>query len=205
MEISREQLNARRPELDEYGNAVLERMNKSHNELYLWGVSHVPLADKKHIVDIGCGGGKNIKNLSELLPKADFLGIDISEASVRKTLEVNSENVKSGRVKAKVGSAEKLPVGKPCFDLATAFETVYYWENIVACFENVRKTLKDGGAFLVCNEDKDTSRISEVASALGMNLYTAKDLKHLLEAAGFKNVEAFEHYNSRWVCAIGYK
>ncbi len=201
--VGREQMNARRPEQDEFGNAVLERMNKSHNGLYLWGVAQASRLEQcRDILDIGCGGGKNIANLLEMTT-AKLYGIDYSKASVAKTLEINSEAAKIGRVEAIYGSAEELPYHDCSFDLITAFETVYYWKSIGDCFKKIHSLLRPGGEFLVCNEDRDTVRIAEVAEALEMTLYTAEELEALLESAGFCEIRTESHENGRWVYAIG--
>lgn len=202
--VGREQMNARRPEQDEFGNAVLERMNKSHNTLYLWGAEQVHPESCRDILDIGCGGGKNIANLLSMTG-AKLYGIDYSRASVEKTLEVNREAAENGRVEAIYGSAEALPYPPDSFDLVTAFETVYYWKGIEACFKKVYEILRSGGEFLVCNEDRDTKRIAEVAEALEMTLYTADELEALLKGAGFTDIRTISHENGRWVSAVGKK
>ena len=85
-------LNARKPAMDEYGFAVLERMNKSHYELTQWGLDHVDKDKAETILDVGCGGGMTVKRLADST-NAIVFGVDVSEASVAKTVELNAENV----------------------------------------------------------------------------------------------------------------
>ena len=204
--IDRTLRNACRPEYDEYGFAVLERMNNSHYDLTKWGLSHVVPESADTILDIGCGGGRTINGMIER-SNAVVYGIDISEASVAKTKELNEQYIASGRAFAVVGDAGKLPFDPESFDLVTAFETTYYWPDIVDCFKGVLNVLRPGGVFLVCNEDKDKSRpiVAESADELGMTLYTSTELASLFNAAGFKNVRVFDHENGNWVCAVGEK
>ena len=204
--IDRTLLNACKPMQDEYGNAVLERMNLSHYELTQWGLSHVVPETARDILDVGCGGGRTINGLLNRT-EAKVYGADFSAASVAKSKEVNAAFVASGRAEIIIASAEDLPFAANSFDLVTAFETVYYWPRIVECFKGVLKVLRQGGEFLVCNEDKDRSRpvVAEAADALGMTLYTARELQELLMQAGFDDVRAFEHGNGNWICAVGKK
>ena len=203
--IDKVQRNARRPESDEYGMQMLTRMNERHQTLALWGFSHIDLENAKAVLDVGCGGGRNIKNIMEMAKGAKVFGIDYSEMSVRTSIENNKYAVASGRVSVINGTAEDLPYDENSFNAVTAFETVYYWNDIEKCFESIRKCLKDGGQFLVCNEDCDTKGIEETSKELKMNLYTADDLKKIMENAGFSKAEAFSHENGRWVCAVGTK
>ncbi|MBO4452814.1 MAG: class I SAM-dependent methyltransferase [Clostridia bacterium] len=204
--LDRVTLNARKPEQDEYGNAVLERMNESHYELTQWGLSHVDPKAAADILDIGCGGGRTINGFLTNTD-AKVCGIDFSDASVAKTIELNKAFVEAGRASITKGTAESLPYPENSFDLVTAFETVYYWVEPTECFKKVLSTLREKGEFLVCNEDKDRSRpvVAQFADALGMTLYSAEELGGFMKAAGFTEVRTYEHENGLWVCAVGKK
>ncbi len=198
-------MNARKPKDDEYGNAMLSRMNDRHRALYKWGLEHVSLDEAKQILDIGYGGGQHIHNLCRLAPDAHICGIDYSDASYRKCAEVNSEFIREGRVEICMGSAENLPYQADTFNLVTAFETVYYWPNVVECFRNVHRVLADRGAFLICNEDSRLEGNENIAEALQMEFYSDSRLKELLQQAGFSTVHTYCNPNGKWVCAVGRK
>ena len=204
--LDRTTLNAANPQPDEYGFAVLERMNSSHYCLTRWGLSFVAPESAGAILDIGCGGGMTLRNFA-LETEAELCGADVSEASLKKTAELNAEYIKSGRLHLVKAGAEALPFEKGSFGLVTAFETVYYWRDPVKCFAGVRDILREGGEFLICNEDRDRSRpvVAEYADALGMTLYTAEELESMLREAGFGDVRACTHENGLWVCAVGRK
>ena len=198
-------MNARTPGEDEFGTAMLNRMNDRHRSLYKWGLEHVSVEDTRRILDIGYGGGQNIHNLCRLAPEAKISGLDYSRASYRKCAEVNAEAIREGKVEIQIGSAEELPYGKNTFDLVTAFETVYYWPNITRCFRNVCDVLKDKGAFLICNEDSRLEGNEEIADALTMEFYDTEALEKLLKQAGFRTVHTYTNPNGKWVCAVGRK
>ena len=204
--LDRTTLNAGNPQKDEYGFAVLERMNRSHYGLTRWGLSFTAPERAKSILDVGCGGGMTLHNFA-LETDALLCGADVSEASLEKTAELNAEYISSGRLKLFRSGAESLPFPEGSFDLVTAFETVYYWRDPVKCFAGVRSILREEGEFLICNEDRDYSRpvITEYAEALGMKLYTAEQLGVMLREAGFGDVREYTHENGLWVCAVGVK
>ena len=198
-------LNARKPRDDASGRAMLARMNEHHKALHKWALEHVSLDRAERILDIGCGGGENLHNLSAMLPHARLWGLDYSEASIRRCREVNLEAVEAGRLRLQQGSVEALPYEKNSFDLVTAFETVYYWPDIERSFRRVLDTLDDRGAFLICNEDSRREGNEAVAEALDMQFYTAEELGALLHRAGFRTVHTYSHEHSSWVCAVGRK
>ena len=195
--------NARRPKEDEYGNAMLERMNLRHQELSRWGFSHLSVKGCKAALDIGCGGGKNLETMLKAEPGTRVCGIDYSMASVKKSIEVNQEAVRDGRAEITLGSVEKLPYEKESFSIATAFETVYYWPELEACFREVLRVLTPGGRFLICNEDSSLKGNEEIGEFLHMTFYTAEDLERLLLSAGFQNVKGHTHPNGKWICVVG--
>ncbi len=197
--------NARKPREDQYGNAMLERMNEHHKQLHGWALDHVSLSDKTAILDIGFGGGQNLRNLMGLAKNARCYGIDYSPASFKKCQQVNQEAVDSGRLSLTVGSADALPYENDSFDLITAFETIYYWPNISQCFAGVHRVLKDGGTFLICNEDSRLQGNETIAQALSMEFYDQNALETLLRQAGFSEVHTELHENGQWVCAVAVK
>ena len=198
-------MNARKPRDDSYGHAMLNRMNDRHRELYKWGLEHVSLDTAEKILDIGYGGGQNIKNMRKIAPNARFWGIDYSPASYKKCSEVNHDGIQEGTVNVEIGSVEHLPYEKDFFSLVTAFETVYYWPNIDQCLRNVYEVLEEKGAFLICNEDCTLEGHEDIADALDMRFFDTEELEAMLRNAGFRTVHTYRHGNGSWVCAVGRK
>ena len=113
-----------------------------------WGLSFVKVAEDADVLDVGCGGGANIARHLNRCPRGKVTGIDYSPVSVKKSREVNAAAIAAGRCKVVEGSADALPFEDVCFDLVTAFETVYFWPSIEECFCGVRRVLKEGGRFV---------------------------------------------------------
>ena len=188
------------------GKLMVAMMNLGHRALSEWGLRFLKLAPDAAALDCGCGGGANLKRLLRRCPRGRVSGIDYSEVSVRKSRALNRRATEDGRCEVLQASVAKLPFEDARFDAVTAFETVYFWPGLQESFREVRRVLKPGGAFLICNECggdvKSDERWTEKID--GMTIYTAAQLKAELERAGFRGVQM--HRNRRgWLCAVGRK
>ena len=209
-------INARKPEGEE-GEKILERMNKSHESLAQWGVSHLQINSNDIILDIGCGGGRNVKRFAQMAEKGKVYGLDYSEVSVEKSEELNEDEIKKGHVEIAQGSVSDLPYDDETFDLVTCFETVYFWPDFLNDLKEVNRVLKKDGSIFICNEaggsKEDEKLMSEHIDLLEMTLYTPEVLGDCLLQAGFKEVltftkeknEKITHKDTDWVCAIARK
>ena len=174
----------------EHGFKLLNRMNGGHHEeLALWGLSFLPIAEDDTILDIGCGGGANIERLLSRAPQGHVTGVDYSPMSVQASSEHNAKAIEANRCRVLEGNASDLPLPDSAFDVATAFETTYYWD-LPTAFPEVRRVLKPGGLFLVCNEDDgcDPERLELAKKITGMTMHTPDFLENALTEAGFEIV-----------------
>ena len=183
------------------GKVMVSMMNLGHSALADWGLQFVSPARDAAVLDCGCGGGANIRTLLKMCPEGQVKGIDYSEVSVEKARSVNREAIAAGRCAVLQASVMELPFADAAFDLVTAFETVYFWPDLLQSFREAARVLKPGGAFFICNEcsgdtdkdDKWTERIE------GMTIYRDVQLQAVLEQAGFTGVEV--HKNEKgWLC-----
>lgn len=208
--------NARKPK-GKFGEQILDRMNKSHESLAQWGVSHLQINPADIILDIGCGGGKNVKRFAEIVSEGKVYGLDYSEVSVSKSKELNKEEMQNGKVEIIQGSVSQLPYDDETFDLVTCFETVYFWPDFIEDLKEVRRVLKNNGSIFICNEAggaaEDKELMAEHIDLLKMTLYDDEELGDSLLSAGFSEVLTFKkekteklsHKDTDWVCAIARK
>ena len=84
-----------------------------------------------------------------------------SELSVAKARDYNRDMIAAGRCDVQQGDASDLAFPDASFDLATAFETVYFWPGLEKCFKQVFRVLRPGGVFMICNESDGTDPASK--------------------------------------------
>lgn len=178
-----------------WGRMILRGMNYFHASLANRGMKQVEWKPGWNVLDIGCGGGANLKRLLNLCPRGNIYGIDLSEESVAFAKRYNARYLDK-RCFIQQGNVCSLPYENEFFDVATAFETVYFWSPVKTALAEVARVLKKGGCFLISLEASGpkagemwTKRIT------GMVVYTADDLKRLLTEAGFSSVETIHRKN----------
>ncbi len=158
------------------------------------------------MLDCGCGGGANIKKLLKLCPNGFVKGIDYSPVSVAKANKVNRGAVSIHRCVVLQGNVADMIFASEWFDAVTAFETVYFWPNLLQSFKEIYRVLKSGGTFLICNESNgDTDKDEKWTKIIGgMTIYKDAELKTYLEQAGFHDVQI--HKNEKgWLCILAQK
>lgn len=189
------------------GKMMLGTMNSGHAKLADWGFTHLPAMTPENAVDLGCGGGRNAGELLKMFPKAHVTAVDYSELSVEKAKGYNKAMIETGRCKVLQGDVSDLQLPAESFDLATAFETVYFWPGLEKCFAQVAKVLNPGGYFMICNESDGTDPTSLKFEKIidGMKNHTVEEIEAALRAAGFSEVTSDHHPSKPWITVLARK
>lgn len=186
---------------------MLGTMNSGHAKLADWGFTHLPAMTPENAVDLGCGGGRNAGELLKMFPKAHVTAVDYSELSVEKAKGYNKAMIETGRCKVLQGDVSDLQLPAESFDLATAFETVYFWPGLEKCFAQVAKVLNPGGYFMICNESDGTDPTSLKFEKIidGMKNHTVEEIEAALRGAGFSEVTSDHHPSKPWITVLARK
>lgn len=192
-----------------WGRLMIAKMNLFHSSLSRWGLSALPRSGATRSLDIGCGGGRNVARMRHRHHGGLAYGVDLSPLSVRQSTWYNLPAILRGRSAILAADAEELPFRDGYFDVVTAFETIYYWPDLDGAFREVRRVLRTGGVFLICNEahlDPARPDAYEALTAIlkSMTFYTNDDLVARLVAAGFKDIRAEHHPNGEWIRVLAH-
>ncbi|MCR5689654.1 MAG: class I SAM-dependent methyltransferase [Clostridiales bacterium] len=189
------------------GRLMIGGMNGGHAKLADWGMSLLPAISPANIVELGCGGGRNAGALLSRYPGSHLAAIDHSGLSVERSKEYNAAAIKDGRCAVMKGDVSKLDLPDGAYDLATAFETVYFWPGIEKCFAEVCRVLRTGGTFLIVNESDGTDETGRRFEKIidGMKCYTEEQLTAALKAAGFGKVRAYRNGSKPWLAVLAVK
>ena len=185
------------------GKIMVHMMNTGHSSMAERGFTHMEIQSDNVCLDIGCGGGANVRKLLEKSPYGRVVGIDHSEISVEKSKKINKAGIESKRCEILQGDVMKLPFRGETFDVITAFETIYFWPDISEAFKKVYKILKIGGTFMICNESNGENPKDEKWTKIiqGMKIYNSEQIEKSLEDAGFRGVKV-DKTKKGWICVV---
>ena len=193
----------------EAGEQMLARMNESHGPLTAWGLSHFTWRSDETVLDIGCGGGANLKRMSDCVTTGHLTGVDYSETSVQTSRQTNEEAIKAGKMDISQGSVEKLPFADDSFDKITTVESFYFWPDPPENLKEVCRVLKKDGTFLLIAEIYERPDLSPATreNIKHYNLYnpTPETFETIFRKAGFTAVTVHIEPNEGWICVEGRK
>ncbi|MBQ3795718.1 MAG: class I SAM-dependent methyltransferase [Butyrivibrio sp.] len=188
------------------GQMMVNGMNSGHAKMADWGMAHLKTIAPEEILEVGCGGGRNAHELLRKYPSSKVTAIDYSDVSIAKAAAYNTGMIQKGRCKVQQGDVSNLNMNEQ-YDLATAFETIYFWPGLEKCFSEVNKALKPGGIFMIVNESDGTDKASLQFESIidGMKCHTVEEIEEALKEAGFSKVKSDHHESKPWITVIAKK
>lgn len=194
-----------KPHGDE-GIETIQNMNENHREISEFAFEKVNVGKTDKVIDIGCGGGVNIEKFLKLTSE-NVDGLDYSEVSVAETIKRNQDAVDCGKSRVIHADVRDMPIDDESYDLASAFETIYFWPDIGETFREVSRIIKPNGQFMIAQGTDGNHPDDEkwLATVEGMHVYTAPELEKYLLDAGFKSIESYIKENEYIMVVIAKK
>jgi SAM-dependent methyltransferase len=152
-----------------------------------------------HVLDIGCGAGQTTRQAARTASAGSALGVDVSAAAVERARELaGAEGLGNVTFEHADGQIHGFPAAR--FDVAISRFGTMFFDDPVAAFANIRRTLRPGGRLVMMvwqaaerNEWEVAIRRSlDVAGAsAGPDPFSLADppaVTEILHAAGFAGV-----------------
>ena len=200
--------NAEKPD-GFWGKLMIRSMNRGHSELTDWALCHVNIKSGDHVLDVGCGGGRTVSKLCEMVGNGKVYGIDYSDLCIKKAEKLNHKSVLCGKVKLQKAPVSALPFDSDKFDLVTAVETYYFWPDKLNDLREIWRVLKPGGkimlVFEMLKDKNDPEKWSKVEERLNIESVSREDIDGMLERAGYLNIRTFVKSGTTWLCAVAEK
>lgn len=184
-----------------------QRMARAHAKLWAWGLAHLKLFSPLDIADLGCGDGRNVAELLRMYPQAKVSGLDHAPQAVRLARKRNHGDIITKRCQIIQGDVRALPFADDSLDLATAFETIYFWPGPLESFREVYRALMPSGLFMICNKlDGEEATPPHWASEISdLCAYDKMTLIRGLKDAGFEEFSVDHNEEAHWLCIIARK
>jgi ubiquinone/menaquinone biosynthesis C-methylase UbiE len=174
---------------------MLKIMNNSHKEIFKFGIENLNIMDNAKLLDLGFGGGEALKLLSNRFKTIKLFGIDFSEEAFNTASNINKSDIKIGKIKLLQTDIKKIPFPENYFEIITAFQTHYHWDNLYSKIKEIYRVLNNYGQFIIVAEKyKINYHMREYK--------TENEIKTLFKDIGFRNVEYKEGKNNMYIKGI---
>ncbi len=130
------------------GRIFLLWMGYLNRGIINFGLNLVHWQANWNVLDIGCGNGLLVRKLLRCCSEGKVYGVDVSLESIKFAEYINKDNLHK-RCFLALGCADKLPYESEAFDTITTFETIYFFEDLAATFQEMNRVLKDKGILLI--------------------------------------------------------
>ena len=162
------------------------------------------------VLDVGCGSGRAVNLMAQTFPSSQFVGYDFSKEGIK---NAQNEKEKLGIDNATFEQQDAAHFDhEDHFDLITAFDAIHDQAHPDKVLENIRRSLKPGGVFLMQDIAGSSKLENNMDHPLAPYLYTISCLHcmtvslalegkglgamwgkekaiEMLKEAGFSNVE----------------
>lgn len=150
------------------------------------------LQPNQHILDVGCGTGFAVRQLSQKLEGGKICGLDISPAMLAKA-KTNTANCTNAELT--LGDAENLPYESEQFERLMCANCFHYFSNLDKVVNEFYRVLKPGGIVYLLDSCRDVSPAiffydlaRKKIAADHVRYYHTRDINSSLEKAGFQAI-----------------
>jgi ubiquinone/menaquinone biosynthesis C-methylase UbiE len=143
-------------ELAEYYNLMAKRYMRFPCQRVLKRVLTKGIGQGRAI-DVGTGPGIFPIFISKAIPEIQFKCIDLSSVMIDLAKRNAKEERLTDQIEFEVGSAYSLPVEDHSLDLVLCINTLHHLHRPIDFFNEVVRSLKEGGAFVIVDFHRDAS------------------------------------------------
>jgi len=142
------------------------------------------------VLDVGCGTGYLLRRLAREYPQASELaGVDPAPAMIAAARQAADD----GRLRYRVGTAERLPFDDGAFDLIVSTTSFDHWQDQLAGLRECTRILAPGGSLVLADLFSPLLRPTLLAGRRG-KARSRQRASRLLSTAGFTGLAWHDVY-----------
>jgi ubiquinone/menaquinone biosynthesis C-methylase UbiE len=175
--------------------------SKYPRECYPYVMEAIQGIKFKKVLDLGCGTGAILEQISHAYSTVELFGLDLSENMLTQaTYRLGS------KAKLSTGDAENLPYEDDSFDLVCCVESFHHYPNPAKALSEIKRVLKSGGTFLLCDTwtrlplRQIMNFFIRFSDDGDVHIYSEREIKKLLTKTGFYSVCWKQITNHAYLC-----
>ncbi|MGX7150580.1 class I SAM-dependent methyltransferase [Enterococcus ureasiticus] len=167
------------------GTCMMYLWNSIYLPLVKWAMSNITVNDGITILDIGVGNGASSDYLLQQTNLSAVTGIDISDDAMAQA----KKKYLNQRIDFKIMDVHDLIFDSETFDLVTAFQTHFHWDDLGLALREIHRVLKPNGIVVfACETAKINYFLAQLKNSADFQVYTSE--------IGFIFID--QHVTSQW-------
>jgi ubiquinone/menaquinone biosynthesis C-methylase UbiE len=162
----------------------------------------LPARSFTRVLDVACGTGRLLGELSGRWPDTEFVGVDLSREMLREAQAQTGDNV--GLIH---GLAGELPLPPDTVDLVVCCNSFHFFPEPAAFLREARRVLEPGGHLVVTDwcDDFLACRLCDWylrwTDEAHTRLFGADQFRDFIREAGFDSIEV-DRYKIDWLWGL---
>ncbi|MFX0037633.1 MAG: class I SAM-dependent methyltransferase [Candidatus Hermodarchaeota archaeon] len=136
------------------------------------------------LVDVGCGSGNLIIQISKRFSNLDLIGVDLSEEIIKTAIKRVEKNGVIEKIKFEIGSVEKLPFLDDSIDFIVSTLSLHHWSDPLTSFKEIYRVLRRNGKCLVFDFRRNSRKFFYGLLTFATKIVVPKALKGINEPLG---------------------
>lgn len=138
---------------------------------------------KGWLVDIGCGPGFLTAKISQKYKDIEMVGLDNSNLALRNAKRTWPVDLYP-ELNLIIGDAQRLPFSDNSVEFIISSLSLHHWPDAGGVFQEIFRTLKPGGKFLIFDLRRDSPRYVYLALKIGQAFLAPKAIRMINGAVG---------------------
>ncbi|XXM72447.1 class I SAM-dependent methyltransferase [Lysinibacillus sphaericus] len=131
------------------GRFIGEKMIRQHQPETLWTIENLKLQQNERVLEVGCGAGFALKQISSMNGTHHITGLDLSDTLIHSAVLRNKKAIRQDRMKLVPGRVEELPFPDEQYSAVFSIHSVYFWEDLFSSFREIHRVMEPGGRVMI--------------------------------------------------------